>query len=107
VPLPVSHDLVFDASSAIMSRCRFSAHGHDKGAEGDIRLFGLEQQSEEISRLLHATIERGESNSILIIGPRGSGKTAVNYGSCFIMSCLFLVFSSFIIYYVTAKLYSP
>lgn len=38
-------------------------------------------EHEEIYNLLKRTIENGESNSALLIGPRGVGKTVVNY--CF------------------------
>ncbi|XP_060113129.1 origin recognition complex subunit 4 [Heteronotia binoei] len=39
------------------------------------KLFGMEQQYKHLSELLKRTAIHGESNSALIIGPRGSGKT--------------------------------
>ncbi len=33
----------------------------------------------QLTDLLHGTIERGEGNSCLLLGPRGSGKTLVCY----------------------------
>ncbi|NXR87601.1 ORC4 protein, partial [Hypocryptadius cinnamomeus] len=41
------------------------------------KLFGLEQQYRHLLELLKRTTVHGESNSALIIGPRGSGKTAL------------------------------
>uniref|UniRef100_A0A8D0GB57 Orc1-like AAA ATPase domain-containing protein n=1 Tax=Sphenodon punctatus TaxID=8508 RepID=A0A8D0GB57_SPHPU len=43
----------------------------------DGKLFGLELQYEHLLELLKRTTMRGESNSVLIIGPRGSGKTTL------------------------------
>ncbi|KAL7753898.1 origin recognition complex subunit 4 [Sorochytrium milnesiophthora] len=40
-------------------------------------LVGLEQESEELYALLHATVTTGTSNSMLLMGPRGGGKTAL------------------------------
>ncbi|NXQ14748.1 ORC4 protein, partial [Peucedramus taeniatus] len=40
-------------------------------------LFGMEQQYRHLLELLKRTTVHGESNSALIIGPRGSGKTAL------------------------------
>ncbi|NXA76795.1 ORC4 protein, partial [Thryothorus ludovicianus] len=41
------------------------------------KLFGVEQQYRHLLELLKRTTVHGESNSALIIGPRGSGKTAL------------------------------
>ncbi|KAL2302081.1 hypothetical protein Nmel_009491 [Mimus melanotis] len=41
------------------------------------KLFGMEQQYRHLLELLKRTMVHGESNSALIIGPRGSGKTTV------------------------------
>ncbi|KAM9380722.1 origin recognition complex subunit 4 [Phaethornis superciliosus] len=41
------------------------------------KLFGIEQQYKHLLELLKRTTLHGESNSALIIGPRGSGKTAL------------------------------
>ncbi|XP_029872915.1 origin recognition complex subunit 4 isoform X2 [Aquila chrysaetos chrysaetos] len=41
------------------------------------KLFGIEHQYRHLLELLKRTIVHGESNSALIIGPRGSGKTAL------------------------------
>ncbi|XP_008501406.1 origin recognition complex subunit 4 isoform X1 [Calypte anna] len=41
------------------------------------KLFGIEQQYKHLLELLKRTTFHGESNSVLIIGPRGSGKTAL------------------------------
>ncbi|OPJ79697.1 origin recognition complex subunit 4 isoform X2 [Patagioenas fasciata] len=41
------------------------------------KLFGTEQQYRHLLELLKRTTVHGESNSALIIGPRGSGKTAL------------------------------
>nr|XP_060632376.1 origin recognition complex subunit 4 isoform X3 [Anolis sagrei ordinatus] len=39
------------------------------------KLFGIEPQYKQLLELLKRTAIQGESNSVLIIGPRGSGKT--------------------------------
>uniref|UniRef100_H9G7J8 Origin recognition complex subunit 4 n=2 Tax=Anolis carolinensis TaxID=28377 RepID=H9G7J8_ANOCA len=39
------------------------------------KLFGIESQYKQLLELLKRTAIHGESNSVLIIGPRGSGKT--------------------------------
>ncbi|NXD80512.1 ORC4 protein, partial [Halcyon senegalensis] len=50
-------------------------HHHATG-----KLFGLEHQHRHLLELLKRTTVHGESNSALIIGPRGSGKTTlINY----------------------------
>ncbi|KAJ7427812.1 Origin recognition complex subunit 4 [Willisornis vidua] len=49
---------------------------HPSTAAG--KLFGLEQQYRHLLELLKRTTLHGESNSALIIGPRGSGKTTTN-----------------------------
>ncbi|KAM9287363.1 origin recognition complex subunit 4 isoform 3-T3 [Morus bassanus] len=41
------------------------------------KLFGIEHQYKHLLELLKRTAVHGESNSALIIGPRGSGKTAL------------------------------
>ncbi|XP_009460087.1 PREDICTED: origin recognition complex subunit 4 [Nipponia nippon] len=41
------------------------------------KLFGIEHQHRHLLELLKRTAVHGESNSALIIGPRGSGKTAL------------------------------
>ncbi|NWI41244.1 ORC4 protein, partial [Picathartes gymnocephalus] len=41
------------------------------------KLFGMEQQYRHLLELLKRTTVHGESNSALVIGPRGSGKTAL------------------------------
>ncbi|KFP89564.1 Origin recognition complex subunit 4 [Apaloderma vittatum] len=41
------------------------------------RLFGVDSQYRHLMELLKRTVIHGESNSALIIGPRGSGKTAL------------------------------
>ncbi|KAM9284282.1 origin recognition complex subunit 4 isoform 2-T2 [Cariama cristata] len=41
------------------------------------KLFGIEHQHRHLLELLKRTTVHGESNSALIIGPRGSGKTAL------------------------------
>ncbi|NXQ73820.1 ORC4 protein, partial [Quiscalus mexicanus] len=41
------------------------------------KLFGLEQQYRHLLELLKRTTVHGESNSALVIGPRGSGKSAL------------------------------
>ncbi|XP_054236902.1 origin recognition complex subunit 4 [Indicator indicator] len=41
------------------------------------KLFGIEHQYRNLLELLKRTTIHGESNSVLIIGPRGSGKTAL------------------------------
>lgn len=39
---------------------------------------GLEKERTHMLDLLHRTVEMGESNSALLIGPRGCGKTTVS-----------------------------
>jgi origin recognition complex subunit 4 len=41
-------------------------------------LHGHEKERTHLSELLRRTVESGESNSALLIGPRGCGKTAVS-----------------------------
>ncbi|XP_020641349.3 origin recognition complex subunit 4 isoform X2 [Pogona vitticeps] len=41
------------------------------------KLFGIELQCKQLLELLKRTAIHGESNSVLIIGPRGSGKTVL------------------------------
>lgn len=38
---------------------------------------GHENERDNVRQLLQRTAEMGESNSLLLIGPRGSGKTTV------------------------------
>lgn len=40
-------------------------------------LLGYERERSNIAQLLQRTVETGESNSLLLIGPRGVGKTTV------------------------------
>lgn len=40
-------------------------------------LFGYEKERNCVAQLLKRTVETGESNSLLLIGPRGVGKTTV------------------------------
>lgn len=40
---------------------------------------GHENERENVRQLLQRTAEMGESNSLLLIGPRGSGKTTVSF----------------------------
>ncbi|XP_008945440.1 PREDICTED: origin recognition complex subunit 4 [Merops nubicus] len=47
-------------------------HQHATG-----KLFGTEHQHKHLLEMLRRTIVQGESNSALIIGPRGSGKTVL------------------------------
>lgn len=42
---------------------------------------GHENERDNIRELLKRTAEVGESNSMLLIGPRGAGKTTVSKGS--------------------------
>lgn len=39
---------------------------------------GHENERDNVRQLLQRTAEMGESNSLLLIGPRGSGKTTVS-----------------------------
>lgn len=41
------------------------------------KLIGLEEQERILKDLISRSVKLGESNSVLLIGPRGSGKTAV------------------------------
>lgn len=41
-------------------------------------LRGHEKERENVRQVLQRTAEMGESNSLLLIGPRGSGKTTVS-----------------------------
>lgn len=40
----------------------------------------LDEQARALEQTLKATVQRGESNSVLLVGPRGSGKDAVSRG---------------------------
>lgn len=42
-----------------------------------IRMFGQDEASEKVRQLVEQTVLAGEGNSMLLIGPRGSGKTTV------------------------------
>lgn len=42
-----------------------------------IRMFGQDEASEKVRQLIEQTVLAGEGNSMLLIGPRGSGKTTV------------------------------
>lgn len=44
--------------------------------EGD--LVCLEEQATSLHRILQATVQKGEGNTLLLVGPRGSGKSAVS-----------------------------
>lgn len=41
-------------------------------------LVGLDEQAAVLRQTLQATVQRGESNSILLVGAKGSGKSAVS-----------------------------
>lgn len=43
-----------------------------------INLYGFEDQQKNIYDLLKRTGETGESNSVLLVGPQGSGKRTVS-----------------------------
>ncbi|KID79260.1 Zinc finger, FYVE/PHD-type, partial [Metarhizium brunneum ARSEF 3297] len=42
-----------------------------------IRMFGQEEPYEKVRQLIEQTVVAGEGNSMLVIGPRGSGKTTL------------------------------
>ncbi|PMB64714.1 Origin recognition complex subunit 4 [Beauveria bassiana] len=42
-----------------------------------IRMFGQDEASDKVRQLIEQTVLAGEGNSILLIGPRGSGKTTL------------------------------
>ncbi|KAF9414161.1 origin recognition complex subunit 4 [Podila epigama] len=65
----VSEELVSLASNAILARL----------SERDVpsTLVGLEEQYKKVLGLMQRTIETGESNSCLLLGPRGTGKTMI------------------------------
>lgn len=44
----------------------------------NVDFVGQENERQQVHELLHRTITSGESNSALLIGPRGSGKTTVS-----------------------------
>lgn len=43
---------------------------------------GHKKERNHLSELLQRTVEMGESNSALLIGPRGCGKTTVSFPVC-------------------------
>lgn len=43
------------------------------------KLHNFSREREEIYHLIKQTVDHGESNSVLLIGPRGIGKTTVKY----------------------------
>lgn len=43
----------------------------------DFKINSYDEERAQITELLKRNIEQGESNSLLIIGPRGVGKTTV------------------------------
>lgn len=43
------------------------------------KLQSFTREREEVHNLIKRTVDNGESNSVLLIGPRGIGKTAVKY----------------------------
>ena len=44
-----------------------------------LKLYGLDEEYQKVHRVIGQTILAGEGNSMLLIGARGSGKSAVNY----------------------------
>jgi len=46
---------------------------------GKKRLVGLEEEYDHVHHLLEQTVVSGEGNSMLVIGPRGVGKSTVSY----------------------------
>lgn len=44
---------------------------------GKFDRFGCENERKQVMDLFKSTVETGESNSALLIGPRGVGKTTV------------------------------
>lgn len=55
----------------------------------DADLVGLEEQSYTLRQTLESTVKRGESNSVLLVGPRGSGKSAVSGQWHFVLTIYF------------------
>ena len=41
------------------------------------KIFGQEKNVEYLLEMFNRTVEKGESNSLLVLGPRGVGKTAL------------------------------
>lgn len=44
-----------------------------------IQMFGQDEAAEKVRQLLEQTVLAGEGNSMMLIGPRGSGKTTVSW----------------------------
>ncbi|KAJ3300202.1 origin recognition complex subunit 4 [Borealophlyctis nickersoniae] len=65
----VSPEVVAKARSAVL--CRLSE------LKPPIRLVGLEEQYGKVYNLLEKTVRHGESNSLLLVGNRGTGKSTV------------------------------
>ncbi|KAG0338592.1 origin recognition complex subunit 4, partial [Podila humilis] len=65
----ISEELVTLATTAIQAR--LSEHSPPE------TLVGLEEQYKKVLGLMRRTIEMGESNSCLLLGPRGTGKTMI------------------------------
>ncbi|KAG0087441.1 origin recognition complex subunit 4 [Podila epicladia] len=65
----ISEELVALASTAILARL--------SERSPPVALVGLEEQYKKVLGLMRRTIEMGESNSCLLLGPRGTGKTMI------------------------------
>ena len=67
-------------------------------------LVGLGEQRQQVMDLLERTLKHGESNSLLLVGPRCSGKRTVGlfvcslclFGYLFMFVCLCLVLFPFV-----------
>ncbi|KAI5200867.1 hypothetical protein AUEXF2481DRAFT_2088 [Aureobasidium subglaciale EXF-2481] len=75
-PLQTNASANLDMSTADLQAIQ-SAVLHQLQGRTHTAFVGLEEEHAKIAALVHQTIVAGESNSMLVIGARGSGKTAV------------------------------
>lgn len=73
--LRVSHEMVVACQRTLLKQ--ILGHGSAQTVKDDCRGSGLEEQYLELSAFLQKVTSQQESNSILLYGPRGSGKTKV------------------------------
>lgn len=67
--------MVVDSSDKNISKVREIVK--NKLLNRDYMFDGYPKERQQVFELLKATVDEGESNSALLIGPRGSGKTTV------------------------------
>lgn len=70
---------LLNAQKSVVLRSLNSPKAHHEQGEKSKRLVYAHQAVDSLYTLLRGTTERGEGNSCLLLGPRGSGKTRVSF----------------------------